>query len=51
MNDITKKLQKMISSRKDFIVVSEQKKYNQYSKKNRNGTSFSDYEYSDTEDN
>ena len=51
MNDITKKLQKMVSSRKDSVVISEQKKYNQYSRKNRNSTSFSDYQYSYTEDN
>ena len=42
MNNMTKKLQKMVQTRKREKVVSEQKKYNPY-KNSKNGDSFSDY--------
>jgi hypothetical protein len=42
-NNITRKLQKMVQSRKVGVVVSEQKKYNQYGKPRKNNSSLSDY--------
>jgi hypothetical protein len=43
MNNITKKLQKLVHTRKTSVVVFEQKKYNQYSKRGRSSTGFDEY--------
>jgi hypothetical protein len=45
MNNITKKLQKIVENRKTSVVVSEQKDFKQYTKSNRRTTSFNDYCY------
>jgi len=45
MNNITKKLQKIVENRKTSVVVSEQKDFKQYNKSNRRSTSFNDYCY------
>jgi hypothetical protein len=42
-NKITKKLQKLVVSRKTSIVVSKQDAYRQYSRPTRRTTSMSDY--------
>jgi hypothetical protein len=42
MNDTTKKLQKLVGHRKNVVVVSKQKDFKQY-KRNRGGSSDSDY--------
>ena len=43
MNNVTKKLKKLVEARKTSVVVSEQKKFNQYGKRGHNRTSFSEY--------
>jgi hypothetical protein len=45
MNKITKKLQKLVETRKTSVVVSEQKDFKQYSKGNKRSTSLNDYCY------
>ena len=42
-NNITKKLQKLVASRKTSIVVSKQDAYRQYSRPLKKSTSMSDY--------
>lgn len=42
MNDMTKKLQKLVGHRKSTVVVSKQKDFKQY-RRNRGGSSVSDY--------
>ena len=49
-NKITKKLQKLVESRKTSIVVSKQDAYKQYSRPTRKSTSMSDYVYSSVDD-
>ncbi|KYK34657.1 MAG: hypothetical protein AYK22_05050 [Thermoplasmatales archaeon SG8-52-3] len=49
-NKITKKLQKLVESRKTSIVVSKQDAYKQYSRPTRKSTSMSDYIYSSIDD-
>ena len=49
-NKITKKLQKLVESRKTSIVVSKQDAYRQYSRPTRKSTSMSDYVYSSVDD-
>jgi len=46
MNVMTKKLQKMVGHRKKTVVVSRQKDFKQY-KRNREGSSDSDYSSGD----
>lgn len=49
-NKITKKLQKLVESRKTSIVVSKQDAYKQYSRPTRKSTSMSDYIYGSLDD-
>ena len=49
-NKITKKLQKLVESRKTTIVVSKQDAYKQYQRPARKSTSMSDYAYSSLDD-
>jgi hypothetical protein len=50
-NKITKKLQKLVESRKRSIVVSKQDAYRQYQRPSRKSTSMSDYSYGSLDDN
>lgn len=49
-NKITKKLQKLVESRKTSIVVSKQDAYRQYQRPSRKSTSMSDYSYGSLDD-
>ena len=49
-NKITKKLQKLVESRKTSIVVLKQDAYRQYSRPAKKSTSMSDYTYSSLDD-
>jgi len=49
MNDVTKKLNKLVKQRKRSIVVTEQGSIKQYSR-NRSSSSSSDYYSTDSED-
>jgi len=51
MNDVTKKLNKLVKQRKTSIVVTEQGSVKQYSKGRSSSTSSSDYYSTDTENN
>jgi len=49
-NKITKKLQKLVESRKTSIVVLKQDAYKQYARTSRKSTSISDYSYNSLDD-
>jgi hypothetical protein len=50
MNDITKKLQKMVGHKRNSVIVSKQKDFKQY-KKYRESSSESDYSSGSFDDN